>query len=106
MEDPANNLVTVISSIYPHELVILQGRLESEGIYCFIRDELTAQLNPFVSDAIGGAKLQVRQEDFERAFQLLEEGGYVEEEDYRPSPLELRMFRLFSRIPFLRRIYK
>jgi hypothetical protein len=101
-----DNLVTIMTSTYPHELVILQGRLEAEGIYCFIRDELTAQLNPFVSDAIGGAKLQVREEDAERAIRILEEGGYVEEDDYKPSPLELKLYRILSKIPFLRKIYK
>jgi hypothetical protein len=95
-----------MTSTCPHELVILQGRLESEGIYCVIQDELTAQLTPFVSDAIGGAKLRVREENAERAIQILEEGGYVEEEDFLPSPLELKLYRFFSRVPFLRRIYR
>jgi hypothetical protein len=103
---PVNHLVTIMTAADPCELVILQGRLESEGIPCFLQDELAARLAPFVSDAIGGVKLRVREQDFERAFRLLEEEGYVEEEDFLPSPLELKLYRFFSRVPFLKRIYR
>jgi hypothetical protein len=98
--------VTILTFSDPVEVAILRGRMEAEGIPCFVQDELTAQLAFFVSDAIGGIKLQVREEDVERAVAFLHQQGYIEEEDFLPSPLEMKLYRFFSRIPFLRRIYK
>ena len=90
----------------PIEVAILRGRLEAEGIPCFVQDGLTNQVLPFVSDAIGGIKLQVREEDVDRVTCILQQEGYAEEEDFLPSPLELKLYRLFSRLPLLRGIYK
>lgn len=55
--------------------------LESRGVPCFAQDELTVQVNQFFSPAVGGVKLQVAEEDFEQAKQLLEEAGYLSEKD-------------------------
>src|SRR5690606_29204043 len=43
------------------------------GIESFILDELTVDVNPLFSNAIGGVRLQVREEDVERAKELVEE---------------------------------
>lgn len=63
-----------------HEAIIIRSMLEAEGIECFIKDELTVQVDPFYSNALGGAKLQVKALDSERAIRLLEENGYIEKE--------------------------
>jgi hypothetical protein len=73
-----NNFVTIRVFTYPSEAIILKGRLESEEIECFLMDELTVQVNPLYSNAIGGVKLQVRENDVERANEILREGGYIE----------------------------
>ena len=65
--------------MFGHELAVARSWLESEGVECYVKDELTVQVNPFYSNAIGGVKLQVREEDAERAIQLLKEGGFLEE---------------------------
>ncbi|NNM93829.1 MAG: DUF2007 domain-containing protein [Bacteroidia bacterium] len=62
-----NGWVTIASFTYPHELAILRGRLESEGIECNTKDENTISANPFYSNAIGGVKIQVRESDAGRA---------------------------------------
>jgi hypothetical protein len=36
---------------------------ESAGIDTFLRDELTAQVDNFYSNAIGGVKLQIKNKD-------------------------------------------
>ena len=73
----SENLVTVVSFVYPHELGIPQSLLESEGIECFVRDEFTVTVHPFYSNAIGGIKLQVRENDAQRAMDILIEGGFI-----------------------------
>jgi type III secretory pathway lipoprotein EscJ len=69
-------LVTILTVSYPHELVVIKGKLESEGIACYTQDELMAQIAPFYSNAIGGVKLQVPEDQVARALEILKEGGY------------------------------
>lgn len=64
-------LVTIATYTFPHEMAVSRSRLEASGIECFVQDELTAQVNNFYSNAIGGVKLQVKEEDAEAAVQLL-----------------------------------
>lgn len=79
-----SDLVTIYTATYPLDIFVLRARLESENIECFVQDELTLQTNPFYSNAIGGVKLQVNQEDVEQAKEVLREGGYIPEgEDKR-----------------------
>lgn len=47
------------------------GRLESEGIDCWLKDEYTATIDPILTNAIGGIKLMVAKEDFEKATEIL-----------------------------------
>lgn len=58
---------------YSSEAFIYKGKLESEGIEVFVRDNHTIDSDPLVSNAIGGVKLFVRQEDYEKAISILAE---------------------------------
>lgn len=58
---------------YASEALIFQGKLESEGIQVFSRDINTVNSNPLWSNAIGGVKLFVRTEDYEKANEVLSE---------------------------------
>lgn len=98
------NLITVKTFTYPHELAIIQGRLESEGIECFVLDELTAQVNPFYSNAIGGIKLQVKESDLERTIEILKDGGYINEGETQPSKIYLQLEKATSGIPFINKL--
>jgi DNA-directed RNA polymerase subunit RPC12/RpoP len=51
---------------------ILLGRLEEEGIHCWLKDENTVTLNPIWTNAVGGIKLMVAKEQLERAAGLLQ----------------------------------
>jgi len=53
-------LITVYSSNIPINCHILKGRLESDGIPCFIYDEHMIWVHPFSAVAIGGVKLKVQ----------------------------------------------
>jgi len=75
----SEKFITVLTFTFPYESAIIRGRLESEGIVCFVKDELTAQVNPFYSNAIGGVKLQVRESDLDRTIEILKEAGYIKE---------------------------
>ena len=75
-------LRTFSSDISAH---LLKTRLESEGVDCFILDENIVRLNSFYDLAVGGIRLQVREEDFQRAKELIEEWEarpYLDEEDH------------------------
>jgi len=52
---------------------ILLGRLEEEGIRCWLKDENTVTINPIWTTAVGGIKLMVGRDQLERAAQLLEQ---------------------------------
>jgi hypothetical protein len=56
---------------YSSEAIIFKGKLESEGIEVFMRDNFTIDSDPLVSNAIGGVKLFVKNEDFEKASEIL-----------------------------------
>jgi len=61
--------VTVATYVFPWEAQLAKARLESEGIRSVVADEITAGL--YGANAIGGIKLRVREEDAERATELL-----------------------------------
>ncbi|MGP8214875.1 MAG: DUF2007 domain-containing protein [Bacteroidia bacterium] len=65
--------VTIATFTYPHQAAILQGKLESEGIECYVKDGNTVSANPFYSNAIGGVKIQVKENDVESANKIVKE---------------------------------
>jgi hypothetical protein len=64
------------------EALLAKGSLESAGIECFLADENLVRLDWFISNFIGGIKLNVRAADVENAQKLLDEpileGLYVQ----------------------------
>jgi hypothetical protein len=51
---------------------LLRARLEDSGITSYVRDENLITLDWLYSNAIGGAKLDVADEDYERALELMQ----------------------------------
>lgn len=98
MENP---FVTVKTFTFPHEAAVIRALLESEEIECFLKDELTVQMNHFNSNAIGGVKLQVREADYFRALELLKEGGFVGEEKYEVSKVYEFLQRVTAKVPLI-----
>ena len=62
-----NKFYQLASFEYVADVQIVKGKLESEGIPVFLRDENTLNSDPLISNAIGGVKLQVYSKDKERA---------------------------------------
>lgn len=87
--------VTIRRYSLPFEAHLDRSRLESEGIGAFVADEHTVNMQWMLSNAIGGVRLQVQEDDLYRARQILEEdrsgliddfpetGPAQEEGDYR-----------------------
>lgn len=93
------SLVTIATFANAFNMHVLKGRLESEGIPAFAKDEHTISVNPLYGGALGGIKLQVREEDAVDARRILAEAGYVQpvfrEETVKPSGSKLFLFLKF-----------
>ncbi len=73
-------LITVVTAVYPHELTVIKGRLEAEGIPCFLKNEQIIQVAPFYSNTAGGVQLQVLESDLAKAQEIiaLNESDYID----------------------------
>ncbi|MFM9985841.1 MAG: hypothetical protein ACKVOK_11445 [Flavobacteriales bacterium] len=93
---------TVAVFTYPTEVIVPRITLETAGIECITKDEETITANPMLSNAVGGIKLQVKEQDFQKAVAILKEAGV---EIFQVSDTEsiwvLRLEKLTSRIPLL-----
>ncbi len=91
------SFVTIQTYTYPNEMSIVRGLLESEGIETFVRDEIISQVNPFYANAVGGIKLQVHEEDYLRAREILVEKGFIKEgKKQETDHLEDKLTRLLT----------
>jgi len=72
--------VTIQIFTLPTDAQMAQLRLESEGITCFLKDEETIGVMNLYSNALGGIKLQVLNEDVEQAREILINGGFINTE--------------------------
>ncbi len=64
-------LETIFSSNVPVDCHILKGRLETDGIDCFIFDENIVWVHPFKAVAIGGVKLKVPSDQTKAANRII-----------------------------------
>jgi DNA-directed RNA polymerase subunit RPC12/RpoP len=78
MED---KIVTLTSYYDPMEAQIVRGRLEANGISCFIADDNTLAANPFYNQALGGIKIKVFEHDLEKCREILAEDVVLESGD-------------------------
>ena len=65
------DLVTVAAFAGVAEAQLARERLELEGILAFVADAQTSGVMPFLTSATGGVRVQVKQEDAERAREIL-----------------------------------
>ncbi len=66
-------MVTIRTFSLLSEAQTMQSVLGGSGIESFLPDELTVQNNWMWTDAMGGVRLQVKEEDAARADELLRE---------------------------------
>jgi hypothetical protein len=67
------DLVTIKTFTDSNDANICKGRLESEGIQCFLANESFIGANPLLQNAAGGYKLQCAKTDAEKALTVLGE---------------------------------
>ena len=60
---------------YPAEAATLIALLRSEGIECYLRNELTTQIMAGYAD-VGGARVEILESDVPRALEVMRAGGY------------------------------
>lgn len=104
MED---KIVTLESYYDPMLAQIIRGRLEANGIPCFIADENTLAANPFYNQAIGGIKIKVFERDIDKCREVLAEDAVIQPDEeqlitcphchstnvhYGPAPVEKNWF--------------
>ena len=68
---PRWQMRTVAAYSKPEEAYLAKARLESDGINASIRDEATISLCWLYSNAIGGVKVEVEDEDYDHAREVL-----------------------------------
>jgi hypothetical protein len=83
-------LVTVATFGTPTEASIVRNRLEAVGIRTFLADEATVGMAWHLGVAVGGVKLQVAEDDAERALAELEshEPTPITDEEWRTEGAE------------------
>lgn len=75
-----DKMVEIARFQYPAEAQTLIALLKSEGIDCYLRNEISSQVLAGYVD-IGGARLEILDSDLTRALQIMEEGGYLQQEE-------------------------
>jgi hypothetical protein len=81
MED---KIVTFESYQDPMLAEIIRGRLEANGIDCFMADGNTIGANPLYSIALGGVKIKVFEKDVDKCKAILHEPEDIELTDEMP----------------------
>lgn len=68
-----NNYKILAVFEYSTEAHVTKSKLDSEGLQTLLMDEKTIDTDPLVSNAIGGVKLLVHNNDFEKAATIYNE---------------------------------
>ena len=97
-----DKLVEIARFTYPTEAQTLIAFLKSEGIECYLRNELTSQIMAGYVD-VGCARVEIKECDVARAMQAMEAGGYeLPKEDEVAEPIN-QVASIARHIPFLRK---
>jgi len=70
---PLRQLVTIRKFRDLPEALLAKGFIESAGIECFLADENIVRMDWFISNFVGGIKLQVAPEDVTAALEVLDQ---------------------------------
>lgn len=68
--------ITLKTSHYASDLAVLQSRLESDGIRCYLKNEFSAQVLSHLPNAL--VELQVAKDNWEKVQKLVEEEGFLD----------------------------
>lgn len=68
----SEKLITLTRYAYAEEAYILMKKLADEGIESYIGDENLISAHPFLSNAVGGVKVNIKETDLDAALLVLE----------------------------------
>ena len=75
----------------------MESVLGAEDIYSFLKDENSVIMLPYIANAIGGVKLQVRESDAQRSVEVLKQAGLIKEPGPKQNWLkENKVLLIFS----------
>lgn len=95
-------MITVAIFQYPHQAHMIQSKLEAEGITVFLKDELTVQSHNFLSNAVGGVKLQLKESELELALPYLKSMGVAIQYKEESAGFLNRLGAKSKKIPILK----
>lgn len=81
MTEPYSNFVLLQSFSYLPDAHILKGALAAEGIESVLLGENAIDLIPVNNTLLGGIRLMVHHDDYEKAKQIMEAGEASEDPD-------------------------
>jgi hypothetical protein len=90
--------------MFPSEAYVLKSSLESEGINCYLKNELIVQTDPFNSNAVGGVQLQVQTSQIEEALLILKERNIQPECEEKLNPLYFKLVKWVSYFPLINKL--
>ena len=64
-------IITIKTSMFPAEVIVLKFRLEEEGISCFLNDDNIVSVHPLISSAVGGVKVNIKKSDLNKALDVI-----------------------------------
>lgn len=82
-----DNLACIMTFNFAHECGVIRSLLESEGITTFLNNENIVQVDPFMSNAVGGVQLFVSKTQFENAKEILKDKGFDRGIPVKENPL-------------------
>jgi hypothetical protein len=101
MEAVEDKMVEIARFTYPADAQTLMALLRSEGIECYLRDELSSQIMGGYAD-IGGARVEILESEVQHALDVMKEGGYeIPKENEEPEGVQT-VSGFAKHIPFLR----
>lgn len=96
-------MVEIARFAFPADAQTLIALLKSEGIDCYLRNELTTQMYAGYID-MGGARVELLEGDVPRAMEIMLDNGYeIPHEDEQPEQIKA-VSGWASHIPFLKRL--
>lgn len=97
-----DKIVEIARFTYPTDAQTLIALLKSEGIDCYLRNELSSQVMAGYAD-VGGARVEVKETDVLQAMEIMKIGGYeLPKENEETEPID-QVASITRLIPFLRK---
>lgn len=103
MDEIEDKMVEIARFQQPAEAQTLIALLKSEGIECYLRNEISSQLMAGYLD-VGGARVEILESDVPLALEVMEAGGYdIPSEDEQAEQIQT-VAGWARHIPFLRNL--